>query len=146
MNKEDVKFLVVHCSYTPPAMDIGASDIDRWHREKGWLGIGYHFVIKRDGTIENGRPITKQGAHVKGLNNRSIGVCMIGGMLPSKSGPDINYTDAQWKTLREKLDELRKDHFPHATVKGHTDFDKGKTCPNFDAGKWYETEEIVPTI
>ena len=56
MNKDDVKYIVVHCSYTPEQMDIGA-DIDRWHREKGWMMIGYHKVIRRDGTIEDGRPL-----------------------------------------------------------------------------------------
>ena len=86
MNKDDVKYIVVHCSYTPEQMDIGAADIDRWHREKGWMMIGYHKVIRRDGTIEDGRPLNKRGAHVKGLNAKSIGVVMIGGMNRSKSG------------------------------------------------------------
>ena len=144
MNKDDVKFIVVHCSYTPENMDIGAKDIDRWHREKGWMMIGYHKVIRRDGTIEGGRPLNKRGAHVKGLNAKSIGVVMIGGMNRSKSGPAINYTDEQWETLGTLLDEL-KDQFPAAKVSGHFEFSK-KTCPNFDAGFWYDTGEVVSTI
>jgi len=134
MNKDDVKYIVVHCSYTPEQMDIGAADIDRWHREKGWMMIGYHKVIRRDGTIEDGRPLNKRGAHVKGLNAKSIGVVMIGGMNRSKSGPAINYTDEQWETLGTLLDEL-KDQFPAAKVSGHFEF-ANKTCPNFDAGFW----------
>ena len=144
MNKDDVKYIVVHCSYTPEQMDIGAADIDRWHREKGWMMIGYHKVIRRDGTIEDGRPLNKRGAHVKGLNAKSIGVVMIGGMNRSKSGPAINYTDEQWETLGTLLDEL-KDQFPTAKVSGHFEFAK-KTCPNFDAGFWYETGEVVSTM
>ena len=145
MNKSDVKYLIVHCSYTPESMDIGKSDIDRWHREKGWMMIGYHKVIKRDGTVEDGRPLSKSGAHVRGMNRTSIGICLIGGMNRSKDGPDLNYTDEQMKSLRSLLDDLSKD-YPTAKVRGHTDFDKGKTCPNFDAGKWYETDEIVSTM
>ena len=145
MNKSDVKYLIVHCSYTPESMDIGKSDIDRWHREKGWMMIGYHKVIKRDGTVEDGRPLSKSGAHVRGMNRTSIGICLIGGMNRSKDGPDLNYTDEQMKSLRTLLDEL-KEEYPIAKIRGHTDFDKGKTCPNFDAGKWYETDEIVSTM
>lgn len=144
MNKDDVKYIVVHCSYTPENMDIGAKDIDRWHREKGWMMIGYHKVIRRDGTIEDGRPLDKRGAHVKGLNSQSIGVVMIGGMNRSKTGPAINYNDEQWETLRTLLDDLTE-KFPKAKVKGHFNFSP-KTCPNFDAEFWYDTGEVVSTI
>jgi len=145
MNKEDVKYLIVHCAYTPETMDIGASDIDRWHREKGWMMIGYHKVIKRDGTIEDGRPLSKSGAHVRGMNRQSIGIVLIGGMNRSKDGPEINYTDEQMASLRTLLDEL-KEEYPTAKVRGHTDFDKGKTCPNFNAGVWYEKDQIISTM
>mgnify|MGYP003787048533 FL=1 len=145
MNKEDVKFIIVHCSYTPPKMDIGVKDIDRWHRERGWMGCGYHLVIKRDGTVEQGRELSRQGAHVRGQNSRSVGICLVGGMRPKSPTPEINYTDEQMASLRETIDNLIAEEFPAATVKGHTDFDKGKTCPNFDAGHWYETDEIVST-
>ena len=146
MNSKDVKFIVVHCSYTPASMDVDAATIDRWHREKGWRGIGYHKVIKRDGTIEDGRPLNQQGAHVGSLNASSVGVVLAGGMNRSKTGPEINFTDEQYEALRGLLDDLIENHFPQAKVKGHTDFDKGKTCPNFDAGKWYETGEIISVI
>lgn len=128
-------------------MDIGVKDIDRWHREKGWMGCGYHLVIKRDGTVEEGRPLNKQGAHVRGQNSKSVGICLVGGMRRAKSPtPEINYTDEQMAALRETIDTLIADRFPAAQVKGHIDFDTGKTCPNFDAGHWYKTEEILPTI
>ena len=146
MNKDKVKYIVVHCSYTPEKMDIGAQDIDRWHREKGWMMIGYHKVIRRNGTIEDGRPLDKQGAHVKGLNSQSVGVCLIGGMTANKKGPEINYTDEQYASLRELIDDLKENHFPKAKVRGHTDFDSHKTCPNFDAGHWYETDEVISTM
>ncbi len=144
MNKQDIRWLVVHCSYTPETMDIGAKDIDRWHREKGWLGIGYHKVIRRDGTIEDGRPIDKAGAHVRKINRTSVGVCLIGGMNKEKDGPEYNHTDEQMDSLKLLLDQWSKD-FPNGQVRGHTDFDNKKTCPNFDAQKWYETGEIEKT-
>ena len=146
MNKEDVKFIIVHCSYTPPKMDIGVKDIDRWHRERGWMGCGYHLVIKRDGTVEQGRELSRQGAHVRGQNSRSVGICLVGGMRPKSPTPEINYTDEQMASLRETIDNLISEEFPAATVKGHTDFDKGKTCPNFDAGHWYAENELLPTF
>ena len=146
MNKEDVKHIIVHCAYTPRTMDIGVKDIDRWHRAKGWLGCGYHLVIRRDGTLEYGRPLTRTGAHVRSQNKTSIGICLIGGMNADKTGAQINYTDDQYATLKLTIDELIWEHFPDAKVRGHIDFDKGKTCPNFDAELWYNTGEIVSTI
>jgi N-acetyl-anhydromuramyl-L-alanine amidase AmpD len=127
-------------------MDIGASDIDRWHRERGWLGCGYHFVIKRDGTVEDGRPLEKTGAHVRGMNSKSKGICLVGGMNRAKSGAEVNYTDEQMEALRKLIDDLRDEHFPDAKVAGHVDFDNHKTCPNFDAAHWYETGEVKPNV
>ena len=146
MNRSDVKYIVVHCTYSPASMHVDASVVDKWHREKGWRGIGYHKVILRDGTIEDGRPLDQQGAHVRGMNNKSVGIALAGGMNESRDGPEINFTEEQYDSLRDLLDELTTKNFPDAEVKSHTDFDKGKTCPNFDAGKWYETGELVSTI
>jgi hypothetical protein len=67
-------------------------------------------------------------------------------MRQDNPNPEINYTDKQMDVLRETIDKLIAEEFPTATVTGHVDFDKGKTCPNFDAGHWYETDEIIPTI
>lgn len=141
-----ITHIIVHCAYTPPQMDIGAADIDRWHREKGWMMIGYHAVIKRDGTIEDGRPLARTGAHVRGMNSRSRGICLIGGMNKAKDGPEVNYTDEQYASLRKLIVEWQTDHFPSAIVAGHTDFDKNKTCPNFDAAHWFEHDEVVSNL
>lgn len=140
-----IKDIIVHCSYTTETMDIGAKDIDRWHRERGWMGIGYHFVITRSGKIEDGRDIERVGAHVQGHNAASIGICMAGGMNRSKDGPAINFTDAQFAALRDLIDDLIA-LYPSAKVSGHCDWTKAKTCPNFNAAKWYATGEIEPTF
>ena len=81
--------LVVHCADTPEDMDIGAEKIREWHtKERGWDDIGYHWVIKRDGTLEAGRAINMQGAHAKAVNGSSIGCCLV--------GRGDNFTDDQY--------------------------------------------------
>ncbi len=140
MKPSDVMYIVIHCADTKPCMDIGAKDIDRWHRERGWLGIGYHLVIRRDGTIENGRKLTPEsiqaGAHVKGYNHCSVGICMAGGMAEDGKGHEDNFTDAQWDALQTVVKELKR-AFPQAKVVGHTDLDPHKPCPCFDAQSWW---------
>ena len=72
--------VIIHCSATPEGKDYTVEDIDRWHRERGFDCIGYHYVIYRDGSVHKGRDVAKIGAHCKGQNANSIGVCYIGGM------------------------------------------------------------------
>lgn len=124
-----IDMIVVHCSDTPPTMDIGVEEIDQWHRERGWNGVGYHYVIRRDGVTEMGRPVDQVGAHVKGHNAYSIGICLVGG-----ADGKYDYTFAQWYGLRGLLDMLALQH-PEAAILGHRDLDEGKTCPNFDV-RW----------
>lgn len=87
--------IIVHCSATPEGKNFNANDIDRWHKERGFDCIGYHYVIDLDGTIEKGRPIEKVGAHVKGHNSNSIGVCYIGGLASDGKTPKDTRTVEQ---------------------------------------------------
>jgi N-acetylmuramoyl-L-alanine amidase len=80
----DVKYLVVHCSATPPEQDIGAKEIDRMHRERGFLKIGYHFVIRRNGNIESGRRWTKSARTSRDTTHESLGICMVGGVAKAR--------------------------------------------------------------
>lgn len=123
------RFLVVHCSDSPNDRDIGAAEIHRWHKERTppFDGIGYHAVIRRDGTVENGRPVYWQGAHVAGHNHESLGVCLVG---------RDEFTDAQYTSL-EGLLQAWHSHWPDARVVGHYHLDSSKTCPNFDAEAWW---------
>ncbi|GHV57111.1 N-acetylmuramoyl-L-alanine amidase [Deltaproteobacteria bacterium] len=134
--------IVIHCSATKANVDIGAKDIRQWHVQgNGWRDIGYHYVIRRDGTVEPGRPIEQPGAHVQGHNANSIGICLVGGLDPNMN-PAANYTDAQWATLRAKVLEL-KATFPGAAVKGHRDFSGvNKACPCFAVSTWLIVEGI----
>ena len=105
-------------------------------QRKGWRGIGYHKVILRDGTIEDGRPLDQQGAHVRGMNNKSVGIALAGGMNEERDGPEINFTDEQYDTLRDLLDDLTTKQFPDAEVKSHTDFDKGNCSVAHVCVRW----------
>jgi len=136
---QDVKFLAVHCSATPASRDLSAADIDRMHRlERGFLRIGYHYVIRRSGALEPGRPLTMRGAHVENHNHESIGICLVGG-VDDKLKPQANFTDAQLVTLKGLLTVLRG-QFPQAIVQGHRDFPNvAKACPSFDVKTWLAT-------
>lgn len=136
-----IGLIVIHCSATKPSMDIGADTIRKWHTDpkpdgRGWSDIGYHHVIRRDGSVEPGRPIERAGAHVKGHNSHSIGVCMVGGVDDSNK-PESNFTDAQWKSLSTLIGQLEGE-YPTASIKGHHDLYAGKACPSFDVGAWLE--------
>lgn len=128
--------IIIHCSDTPASMDIGAKEIDQWHKERGWLEIGYHDVMRRTGEIEEGRSVDKVGAHTKGHNKDSIGVCMVGGY-----NGENNFTEAQFKSLARLIRAYRA-MYPNAVVNGHRDF-SNKQCPSFDVHKWMEENGLV---
>lgn len=144
----NVKYIVIHCSATTPTMDVGAKEIDSWHKANGWEGIGYHFVIRKNGVIEPGRPLdqsllpgwqVKQGAHVSGHNSESIGVCLIGGLDAAKKPCGV-YTEEQWRSLGLAVSFLSH-CFPAARVIGHHDLDAGKACPCFDVKDWWQNAQ-----
>ena len=140
--REETKYIVIHCSQTRPSQNIGAKEIDRWHRERGWLKIGYGKVIKRDGTIEQGRGDDDVQAHVKGYNHCSYGLCLVGGALEEDwQLPEDNFTAEQWESLYKQLSRLVK-LYPEARIVGHYDLDKSKTCPNFDVQEYLLNEDI----
>ncbi|MGO3983368.1 N-acetylmuramoyl-L-alanine amidase [Pseudomonas sp. SAS7] len=135
--RAETDYLVVHCSATRPSQDIGAADINRWHRAKGWRCIGYHFVIRRNGVVEKGRELDQIGAHVEGHNINSVGICMAGGVTEADINvPENNFTPEQFASLKHLLGEL-KEKYPNATIQGHRDFPKvAKACPSFDVKPW----------
>jgi len=139
MTPEEVKYIVVHCSATTPDMDIGAQVIDAWHIGRGWSGIGYHGVIRRDGALESGRELTRMGAHVRGHNSESVGICLVGG-LDDDRRPAATFTAEQYTTLKYVLGGLVR-RFPGAKVVGHHDLNPRKSCPCFDVQAWWEKEQ-----
>lgn len=123
--------IIVHCSATPRGREVKAADIDHWHRGRGFRCIGYHYVVGLDGRIERGRPESETGAHCKGHNARSIGVCYVGGLSTDGKVALDTRTDEQRVALTQLIMEL-KERYPGARVYGHRDF-ANKECPCFDA-------------
>lgn len=131
-----VRYIVVHCSASPPSAKVDASVIDRWHRERGFRKIGYHFVICRDGKVEPGRALTEIGAHAENFNAVSVGVCLVGGVDNNLKAQD-NFTVAQKDALHGVITGLLK-QFPRAEIVGHRDLPNvRKDCPSFDAKAWW---------
>ena len=126
--------IIIHCSATKEGNKISAATIDRWHKDRGWRCIGYHYVVRIDGSIEYGRPVQDIGAHVKGKNKHSIGVCYIGG-LDADMEPKDTRTTEQKESLLYLIKTLKRLH-PNATIHGHREF-ANKACPCFDANKEY---------
>jgi len=132
----NISLIVIHCSAVAPWQQSSAADIDRWHRERGWkYGIGYHYVVRRDGTVERGRPLEQVGAHCLNHNSHSIGICYEGG-LDVQGRPADTRTREQRASLRRLL-ELLHERFPTALIMGHRDLSPIKSCPCFDAAGEY---------
>lgn len=134
-----VGLLVIHCSATLPGQRVSVQDIDRWHRQRGFDCIGYHFYITVDGTIWTGRPISRAGAHCKGYNAHSIGICYEGG-LDEDGRPCDTRTLMQKAALVALINKLRE-IYPTADVVGHCDLNLSKACPCFSAVEEYNSEE-----
>lgn len=137
--RKETTHLVIHCSATRPSQDIGVKEIDRWHRARGFFKIGYHLVIRRDGTVEVGRKIEEIGAHCKdgGMNRCAIGICLVGGVSEAdvKVAED-NFTKAQKVSLFGVIKQLRTEH-SGLTILGHRDVPGvRKDCPSFDVSAW----------
>ena len=131
--REETDLIVIHCSNTPPTMDIGEKELNRWRRQWGYPDSGFHFVIRRDGTIETGRNPLAVGRHTVAHDFTSIGVCLIGGVNESNV-PENNFTPAQWDSLIKLLKGL-KTKYPEAKIIGHNEVAQ-KSCPSFDVQKW----------
>jgi len=144
-----IRDLIIHCTATKEGQDIGFKEIDAWHKQKGWSGCGYHYIVRLNGNVEVGRPEEKVGAHVRGFNRNSIGITYVGG-VDSINRPKDTRTSAQIEALKCLLENL-KCSYPDAKISGHRDFSPDlnkdgiiqpfewtKVCPCFDARKEYK--------
>ncbi|NIT76633.1 MAG: lysozyme, partial [Thermoplasmata archaeon] len=123
MARKSTEWLVVHASATPPQWDIGVAEIRDMHVKRGWRDIGYHYVIRRNGKVEKGRPEAEIGAHVRGWNSKSIGICLVGG-IDAEGTPIANYTRKQYEALEGLLRSLMQKYQRTNPVQvcGHRDF------------------------
>lgn len=129
--------IIVHCSATPEDRAVTVKEIDSWHKAQGYRSIGYHYVVYLDGSIHPGRPESLAGAHCKGQNENSIGVCYVGGVAADGKTPKDTRTEAQKKALIDLLKRL-KSSYPGATIHGHNEF-AAKACPSFNAKEEYSS-------
>ncbi len=122
--------IIVHCTATPEGKDFTVEDIRRWHKEQGFSDVGYHVIVYRDGSIHPGRPLDQVGAHCRGHNAQSIGVCYVGGLDSTGVKPKDTRTQAQRTALRQVV-SLFEALFPKAHTYGHNNF-AAKACPCFN--------------
>ncbi len=153
--RKETRYIAIHCSDTPPSLDIGVDIIRTWHTDslakkgRGWKDVGYHFVIRRDGMIQRGRPVWAIGAGVLGFNDMTIHVCLVGGRaVPTNRAEnrhpvaEDNFTAKQMASLKFLTANIKKHLAPGAMVQGHRDFpDVDKACPSFEARLWWEHQE-----
>lgn len=141
--------IIIHCSATPDGKDYTVDDIRRWHKQRGYSDVGYHYIVYRNGQLVQGRDVNIIGAHVSGHNAHSIGICYIGGMNAENTQPEDTRTLRQKARLLSLLVDLRK-LYPNAQIIGHRDLSEDKNgngiiepsewmkaCPSFDAKSEY---------
>jgi len=121
--------IIIHCSATPEGRDVSADDIRSWHKARGWRDIGYHFVVNIDGFLQMGRPIEQIGAHAKGYNRKSIGICYIGGTDADLNAKDT-LNEKQRETIQALIIDLKRSYPTITKLIGHNEV-SAKTCPNF---------------
>lgn len=127
-----INMIVIHCSDSPDDRHVTAADIHRWHLDRGWSGIGYHYVIERDGNLQRGRPEYWQGAHASPYNKNSLGVCLIG---------RSQFEPVQFAVLKALISDIRA-RYPRAAIIAHNELNSKKSCPGFDLAAWLSKEGI----
>lgn len=123
--------IIVHCTATAEGRDFTVDDIRAWHKARGWSDIGYHYIVYRDGSIHEGRPVGQVGAHVEGRNTGTIGISYVGGVSSDGKTPQDTRTAPQRASLLWLVGELRKRHKGIRAVTGHNQY-AAKACPSFD--------------
>ena len=142
MNKREMTdTIVIHCTQTPPNMDVDVAKVTEWHTQRGFDTIGYHYLIKRDGTLQVGRDEDVVGAHAVAVNGTSIGIALAGGGTPEMGWED-NFAPIQFQTLKSIIIKL-KNKYNIEKIIGHYQVDDSKECPSFDVPKWLEKNGLV---
>ena len=134
-SKRMINEIIIHCTATPEGRECTVDEIRRWHRQRGFSDIGYHYIVHLNGDLDFGRNVDISGAHCLNHNAHSIGVVYVGGVAKDGKTPKDTRTQEQKATLASLLLDLRK-LYPKASIHGHRDF-ANKACPSFDATKEY---------
>lgn len=130
--------IILHCTATPQGRDFSIDTIRRWHRDRGFSDIGYHYVIHLDGSVSHGRTLDKIGAHCVGHNTNSIGIAYVGGLAADGKTPKDTRTPQQCTAINKLLHQLLK-QYPRASIHGHCEY-SNKACPCFDVQNEYSPQ------
>ena len=133
--------IVIHCTQTPKDMEVDVEKVTQWHKDRGFDTIGYHYLIKRDGTLQVGRDEDAVGAHAVAVNGTSIGVALVGGGT-ADMGWENNFESVQFETLKSIILRL-KDKYNIEKIIGHYQVDGKKECPSFDVPGWLQENGLV---
>lgn len=128
--------IIIHCAATPEQREVSVETIRKWHLQRGFNDIGYHYVIDLKGGVHIGRPITRQGAHCSGQNRGSIGICYVGGMSKDMKKAKDTRTQAQKDSLIKLIHELIYKYNKDMTIHGHNEY-ANKACPSFNVQEEY---------
>ena len=141
--RKKTEMIVVHCAATKPSMDIGYKEIRKWHVEdNGWDDVGYHYIIKRDGTVEVARAEAFQGAHAPAVNSKSIAICLVVGMAEDGDAEN-NFTLEQFLSLKDLIKKIKMTNPNIVEIVGHCDVQDNKpNCPGFNLKEWLIKEDI----
>lgn len=133
-DRREIREIIIHCSATPEGKDYSVEQIAEWHRQRGFSQVGYNYIISLSGAVHAGRPLTMAGAHCKGHNAQSIGICYIGGLAKDGKTPKDTRTEEQKKAMVLLLTQLHA-QYPKATLHGHREF-SNKACPCFNCHEY----------
>lgn len=143
--------IIIHCTATRPdwwkskPAKAKVNEIRQWHLDRGWSDIGYHYLIDRDGTVVEGRPLEKTGAHVKGKNTGTVGISLLGGFGGSASDQfDDHFTEEQAIVLKKLIADLKEDYPSITKVTGHNQY-SSKACPCFSVPAWMDDRRNAGT-
>lgn len=128
--------IIIHCSATPEGRDVSTETIKQWHLNRGWSDIGYHFIIELNGTVNIGRPIERSGAHARGYNSTSIGICYVGG-CDKDMKPKDTMTEEQFNACMALIIDLQSSYPTIDKVIGHNDV-SNKACPSFNVREKFD--------
>jgi len=138
IDRTETKYIIIHSSQTPPSENLDVKDMNKLHRQKGFLNVVHHLIIKRDGSVETGRHLEEIGAHTEGYNDTSVSVCLIGGtIMDSELEPRLNYTSKQWQELKESVMWLRYT-YPQSSILGFNEIETTQLSPYFDVQSWLD--------
>jgi len=142
--------IIIHCTATRSdwwatrSTNQKVQEVRKWHLDRGWSDIGYHYLIDRNGNVANGRPLERIGAHVKGHNTGTIGIALFGGHGSSANDKFLdNFTVEQWAALRSLITDLQK-RFGDLKISGHNEY-AAKACPGFQVQDWIHDANPRPT-